>query len=206
LAYRLWICDQLDEIRSRGLVVPVVQKLESWFSPIARTAGFNGCECIFAQYIVQPAAHELLVCVCPAHTSVLQHKPGLRKATFPDPTTSPHQGVTDPNAPAGSEIWMKVSSVDAIASLIFHECMHNKLQVGNRLHNMFNPQQDPCHLSCASITWPTAPTATEEAAMAAALGNAVPQWTDGQRILRRARLRRKAGDPLWDDEIQFRRP
>lgn len=196
--YRIWICDPLNEVRSTGQLVPVARRIESWFAPIAQGAGFTGAQCVFPQYIVKPDPHELLIYVCPSMMSVVQNMPAASSVRFPNPRSSPHQGVTIVGPPAGSEIWMKVRTVDAITSLIFHEAMHNKLQLGDALHGRF-PR---CQLSCRSITWPTSPSGDEARAMTAVLRNNVPQWTEGQHILRRARLARKKGDPAWDVEIK----
>jgi len=201
--YRIWICDPLYEVRKTGNQAKVAKKLNEWFDPIARAATppFDGAQCVFPQYIVTPSnglkPHELLIYVVSAFSTVVKKMPGSSRVAFPNPATTRHLGVTVIGNPTGSEIWMKMNSVDAIASLIFHEAMHNKLQVGNALHSRFNR----CQLSCASIHWPTSPSPAESAAMSAALRNRVPQWTEGQRILRRARLARKAGDPRWEVEI-----
>lgn len=191
--FRIWVCDALDAIKSKK--VAVARLLESWLQPIAVKAKFPGAQCVFPQYIVNPQPHEVLVYVCPANTSVVQKmNPGGGKPHM----SSQHMGVTFIQGRTGSEIWSKGQSVEGLASLIFHEAMHNKLQLDNAgLHNKFLPQ---CSLSCASINWfpGIKPSDPEAAAMSAALRNSVPQWTDGQAILRDARLKRKANDPLWD--------
>lgn len=191
--FRIWVCDALDEIKSKK--VAVASMLETWLRPIAVKAGFPGAQCVFPQYIVNPKPHELLIYICPSNTSVVQK---MNKGGGKPHMSSQHMGVTFIQTRTGSEVWSKGQSVEGLASLIFHEAMHNKLQLGNNgLHGKFVPQ---CSLSCASITWfpGIKPTPAEANAMSAALKNSVPQWTDGQAILREARLKRKAQDPLWD--------
>ena len=213
--YNVWIIDPLEELLDAGLVpvpvggrktvtthvnVAVAHKLNDWFDPIAKRAGFDRAKVYFPRFVVTPLPHEMLIYLCPSMTSVVQNKPGVDRSSFPNPRSSPHQGVTAIGALTGSEVWLKIKSVEAVASLIFHEAMHNKLQVGNNLHTRFLR----CRLSCARISWPTSPSDLEIAAMATALRNPVPQWTDGQGILRAAKQAKDRGDPLWDAAIRER--
>lgn len=206
--YNVYIIDPFDEVAKSGGpggLVSVATKLNGWFDPIvalsntlSKTLKFDRASVMFPQYIVSPQPHELIVYICPFGTSVVQKKPGVTKANWPDPVTSQHQGITEIGAVTGSEVWMKFSGADAIASLIFHESMHNKLQLGNAMHGKLSP----CQLSCASINWPNSgPSKPEVDAMAKALTNPVRQWTDGQKILWDAKARSDQGDPFWNSDI-----
>lgn len=213
--YRVWICDPIYEgntrkgggqIRSMGLLAPVVGLLTSWFNPIAKSAGFTGgAQVIFPRYQAHVAAHELLCYVMPNGLSVVKNKPGLTSG-FPNPNAVPNQGATDPNPPNASEIWLKpgVNNANAIASLIFHELMHNKLRQGSRLHWTFHtPPLFPCQMSCAHMRPPTSgPKPHEAAGMTRVLGDPVQQWTGGQAIMFGARAAKIAGDPLWDAALK----
>jgi hypothetical protein len=126
--------------------------------------------------------------------------PGTSATDFPDTTGTAHQGVTFIGANAtGSEIWSKFNGVDFFAAMIFHELMHNKLQLGQSLHAKFNP----CGMSCASITVsPTnAPTQKEVDEMAGALRKPVQQWTGGLSLLWGAAKNKAGGDDLWNLSI-----
>ncbi len=191
--YRLWVVDHIRELRP--IQGTIARRLTGWLDPIAKKANFSAGECVFPQYIVNPGVGEMLIHVCPFGTSVVQKMPGAVK---PNPTAS-HLGMTQQaGGVTGAEVYKKTSDAEGIASIIFHEAMHNKLQLGDAgLHGRFTP----CELSCASITWPTSPTSDESDAMAAALRNPVAQWLNGQRILRSAGMRKRKNDPLWDSEI-----
>lgn len=205
--YNVYIIDPFDEVaRSAGPggLVSVATKLNDWFDPIVDLSNtlsktkFDRASVMFPQYVVAPLPQELIVYVCPFSTSVVKNMPGANRANWPDPVTSKHQGVTVIGAVTGSEIWMKFSGVDATASLIFHEAMHNKLQLGNAMHG----QLKPCQLSCATINWPVSgPSKPEIEAMAKALTKPVPQWAGGQAMLRDAKARLDQGDPLWNSDI-----
>ena len=193
--YNIYLIDPFNimPITSVGI------KLNQWFDPIAKQAGYSRAYVSSPQYIVQPQQHELLIYICPTGTSVVQNMPGTNKSTWPHPLTSQHQGVTVLGAVTGSEVWARFHDAEAFASLIFHEAMHNKLHLGTQLHSRFNPAR----LSCSPINWPTSPSIEEINAMASALANPVRQWTDGQRLLRDAAVSKKHGDPRWDSQILF---
>jgi len=196
--YNVYIIDPFNKVP----ITAVASTLRDWFDPIAQKAGYARAYVCSAQYVVHAAPHELLIYVCPHGTSVVQKMPGVDKSKMPHPLTSQHLGYTGIRGAGGvngSEIWAKFSDADAFASLIFHEAMHNKLQADNTMHSRFkNP-----NVSGANITWGTPPSAEESAAMAAALGNPVRQWTDGQQILRSAAGRLWGQDPMWDADITF---
>lgn len=192
--YCIYIIDPFNEIKQ---LVAVAQKVNEMFDPIAQKAGFSGTSTMFPQYKnVQPLLHELMVYVCPFSTSVVKKMPGANKLDIPDAAMSPHQGVTVMSGgETGSEIWCKFTGVDFYAAMIFHELMHNKLQLGKALHGKFNP----CGMSCASLLVESAkPTQGEIDAMAAALTKPVKQWTDGINMLWNAAEDKNNGNDLWN--------
>ena len=192
--YNLYVIDPFDLARP---LPALTTKLAEWFDAIVRQAGYSRVYVCNPQYEVRPAPHELLIYVCPFGTSVVQKMPGAQKDSWPSLTGSTHHGVTEIRAVTGSEVWVKTSDIEVLAALIFHEAMHNKLQLGQALHTQFNPRS----LSSASITLPASPTAPEVSAMAAALKKPVQQWADGQRLLRQALRQRIVGDDSWDISI-----
>lgn len=113
-----------------------------------------------------------------------------------DPLAVSHWGFTDFRMKngvvtiAGSEVYTKSLQSDVLAKLAFHELMHNKLTLGNEMHSHGG-------LAQATVGPQTDITQRNIAEMAAAMPNAVPQWTDGVAMMVAARLRREAHDPLW---------
>lgn len=193
--FNVYIIDPFDKMP----LVAVATMLTEWFDPIAKRAGYSRAYVCSPQYHVQPALDELLIYICPFSTSVVQKMPGAQKSNWPDPALGRHLGVTEmQSGVTGSEVWAKFSDADAFASLIFHEAMHNKLQLGAALHTRFKPSD---RLSADEISWPTSPSTPESDGMAAALRNRVRQWADGQQLLRGAARRYRDGDPLWDADI-----
>lgn len=197
-AFNTFIIDPFNEIIP---IVAVVERLKQLADPIAKKAGFDEASFFFPQYEdVKPLMHEILVYVCPFTTSVVKKMPGADKANFPDATSSPHQGATFIGAgETGSEIWSKFSGVDFYAAMIFHEMMHNKMQLGQSLHAKFNP----CGMSCATITVSSsnAPTQKEIDEMATALTKPVQQWRGGLSLLWNAARAKASNDPLWNIPI-----
>lgn len=200
--YNIYIIDPLKEVTE---FMAVAKLLSDWFDPIVKTAQgtkYDYSFVQFPQYVVSPQPHELIIYVCAYEHSVLQHMPGANSKTFPNPATSSHKGVTVNGQPTASEIYVKNSNADLIAALIFHEAMHNKLQMTDaQLHNGFSG----CSLSCGMIRAPASPSSAESKAMSAALNNSVPQWADGQEYLRYAASQRTKGDFEWDSRLKILR-
>lgn len=199
--YRVYIVDPLQCV-SRDKIIPVAEILSRWFDPIVAKAGFDCSHVHFPQFVAVPQSHELMVYICEYDQSIVQHAPGA-KGLIEDPSSSPHKGVTLVGPPAASEVYLKDTNPLIVASLIFHELMHNKLQLGNSMHNRFS---DP-RLSAAMMmaTPDFAPTEQENQAMVSALNKPVPQWAAGQEIVWRAARQREKGDPEFDSEIKFRK-
>jgi hypothetical protein len=77
-----------------------------------------------------------------------------------------------------------------LAALAFHEGMHNRLLLGQALHNRTGMAE-------ATVTPSTVVTPENASQMAAALKTRVTQWPDGVMPLVHRRQRRDSGDPLW---------
>jgi hypothetical protein len=200
-SFNLYIIDFL-ELVNRADIPTIATQVTKWLDPIARSAGFSNAWVAFPQqFVVTPQPHEILVYICSYELSVVQFAPGAA-GQVPDPLTSPHKGVTWLGPPAASEVYLKESAPLAIAALIFHEAMHNKLQMNNSMHNAF----PPCAMSCASMTIGPGlgPTAAESQAMASALPKPVPQWTDGQQMMLRA-VKNRGIDELWYLDLTYKR-
>jgi hypothetical protein len=134
------------------------------------------------------AAHELLVYLIPAGTTVVTN--GKLEQGKPP---SGHDGLTHSiaNAPGvsgsttGSEVFpnfaLTPQGLTVVAGLMFHETMHNKLALGNaQLHSQGGlaigvPQ--------GAITDTTPLTPNNINVMAAGLDVARPQWTAGLSVL-----------------------
>jgi hypothetical protein len=114
-----------------------------------------------------------------------------------DPLAASHWGFTRIKSQNGkvtvaaSEVYARMLNADVLAKLAFHECMHNKLAIGNELHSRNG-------LAAATVGEGSRLTAENVADMAAALRNPVPQWREGAKILVERRQRRDAGDPVWN--------
>lgn len=199
--YRIYIVDPLQCV-ARENIMPVAEKLSQWFDPIVKKAGFDFSHVNFPQFIATPEPFELMVYMCEYDQSVVQHAPGAA-GLIPNPSTSPHKGITLVGPPAASEVYLKNTNPLLIAALIFHELMHNKLQSGNSMHGTFSNAQ----MSAAMMTESAdlALNLEESAAMANALNKHVPQWTGGQEMLWRAARQRDKGDPEFDGQIKFKR-
>jgi hypothetical protein len=194
--YCIYLVDPFNEIKQ---IVSVAQAVNEMFDPIAKKAGFSGVSTMFPQYRnINPLVHEMIVYICPFTTSVVKKMPNASKLDIPDATSSPHQGVTVISKETGSEIWCKFSGVKFYAAMIFHELMHNKLQLGKSLHSKFKS----CGMSCEVINPETAqPTEAEIDAMAAALTSPVIQWTGGVDMLWNAAEDKNNGNDLWSIAI-----
>ena len=197
--YGFYIIDPLGLIKW-GDTSTVAMKVSEWMDPIVKQAGFEFPLVCYPQYIVTPQPHEIIIYVCSYEHSVVQLAPG-GKGQIPNPMSSPHKGITLLGPPAASEVYVKESSPIVLASVIFHEAMHNKLQRNNSMHNNFsNPVLSAAMMN---ITSDIAPTAEESQAMASALAKPVNQWADGQQILWDAAANRKNNDVVWDSQIKY---
>jgi hypothetical protein len=138
------------------------------------------------------AAHELVIYLIPAGTTLVTNGK-LQQGRPP----GQHDGNTNfliPNSPppgttAGSEVFPNFPStpqgLKLVASLMFHEAMHNKLALTNRqLHPQLGLASGPPET--AAITDTMALTNSNINAMAASLDIARPQWTAGLSLLTQA--------------------
>ena len=123
--------------------------------------------------VVQP--HELLVYLLPLGSKMVEAK-SIGVGSPPqghDGFTALYAGGTS----AGSEVYDRFSNDAAlIANLMFHEFMHNKLNLGNEMHTKNG-------LAAATVTAGTQLTVENINDMAAALDTRRPQWVDGLKLI-----------------------
>ena len=86
-----------------------------------------------------------------------------------------------------------------LANLAFHECMHNKLNVDDKLH------AGDDGLAAGVVDASTTLSANNMQQMSAALSKPIPQFTMGMTILMNALSAQTSNDPLasmnWDNQI-----
>jgi hypothetical protein len=116
---------------------------------------------------------ELLVYLLPFGATVCS-KGKLEQGSPP----AGHDGLTNPNlGGTGSEVYLHTTEMKVIANLMFHECMHNKLKLGNAgLHSKDG-------LAAASVDDKTPLTPGNIKDMAGALEKSRPQWTAGIKLI-----------------------
>jgi hypothetical protein len=180
ILYHIYLVDPYKLLQPNGVSTSVAAQLKLLFDPIATDAKFAGAMVDYGNGVVSPAHNELLVYVMPPGKSIVALSPGGTPQT--DPTSD---GYTNFRAGA-SEVYAKhLDHPVMLAKLAFHECMHNKLRLGQTsatgpdgLHS----SQDG--LGQESITESTPLTSRNSKAMTAALARPVPQWSDGiQQVL-----------------------
>lgn len=142
-------------------------------------------------YYPTVAPHELLIYLLPMGATVATN--GKVEAGKPP---ADHDGLTNPNLSGrtASEVYFHFADAKLLANLMFHEAMHNKLNLGNfQLHARGGLADGP-----SGGTGPLMPTTRLSnrniAEMAAALHTSRPQWTDGIKLLV-AETMRPDGDP-----------
>lgn len=124
--------------------------------------------------------HELLVYLLPPGTTLVKN--GKLEKGKPPPG---HDGFTNSNlnGKSGSEVYFNFSDAKLLANLIFHECMHNKLRLGNvDLHSRGGMGDGPSG-GTGPITSNTRLSKRNINDMAAVLHVSQPQWTDGIKLL-----------------------
>lgn len=155
-------------------------QLNLLFDPIIGSAGFEGARVVYSNGVVTPTANELLVYVMPPGKSIVALSPMGRPQT--DPTSDGYTNIMQ----GASEIYATLINKPVLkAKLAFHECMHNKLRLGQTTPHgpdALHSSQDG--LGMATIGEETPLTKKNILTMAKALANPVPQWTAGiQQVL-----------------------
>ena len=164
------------------IILEVNRKLQGYFDQVIRAHDAIRGRPKYGRALVQWLAfipvvqpHELLVYLLPLGSKMVEAKKIGVGAPPPN-----HDGFTAlyaGGASAGSEVYDRFSNDAAlIANLMFHECMHNKLNLGNTLHTRNG-------LAAATVTAATRLTTENINDMAAALDAPRPQWVDGVGII-----------------------
>ncbi len=176
--------DQLGAIQKKvqGYFNQVIAKHDVLVGPKGKKHG-----AAMVQWITGFAAvgdSELLVYLMPFGYTVA--KSGKLEAGAPPPN---HDGLTNPMATGvASEVYLHFSDADVLSNLIFHEAMHNKLALDNRMHPKGGLAASPVDAN-STLSQPNI------ADMAAALDNKRPQWTAGIQLLV-SESQRSDNDPL----------
>jgi hypothetical protein len=201
MAYNVYLCDILGDATENSTRLQINIILQDYFTRV--TAGTSFAPALVRWLADKPqiAANELLIYFMPSTNSIISvGKGGALSSTF---AFGSHWGYTDViQGRTASEVYARTKNARVLANLAFHEAMHNKLRLDNRrLHNGDglggSPFVDAGDVG-GLVTDTTPLTPTNIAAMAAALGNPVPQWTDGIDKLLQRRAMRDANDATWD--------
>jgi hypothetical protein len=109
-------------------------------------------------------------------------------------------GATWPHPPATlSEMYMSVSDGVTLANVTFHECMHNKLQLDDSMHNNDGLRKGAQQGGLGPNDTISNGNIQD---MAPVISSSVPQFTAGIGILTSAVASQAAGDPLWDNGLK----
>jgi hypothetical protein len=204
--YKVVLTDYLGAVKSPQLYLKINSILQGYFDRVAKAAKFDRAVVFWLPATkVDLADNELLIYFVPAMFSITAEREGKPPGGVAaigghsGRTLIPGRGSRD-NTTAAEVV---VDSLDAaqLANLAFHEAMHNKLQLGNSLHNgdglrgSAPSKGDP---TGGLVTPSTNLTPTNVVDMAAALRNRVPQWTKGIDLILSRKARRDGGDGQWD--------
>jgi hypothetical protein len=171
--FTVYICDALGSLKAT--VAPAVQaKLKEYFSKITE-GSYDSCEVKEAASGQKLEENELLVFFMPPGLSIAASLPG---ATAKPDTSSDGFTIWTTASGAVSEVYAKTSlDAEMLAKLAFHELMHNKLRLGEKLHD----EQDG--LGAKEISASSVLTAKNISGMKAALPNKTLQWVAGVAVL-----------------------
>jgi hypothetical protein len=196
---RVYLSDPLVCIGRSDLYLAIQRITQGFFDRISHR--LPGSERIVVLFPPAPPDHvtaqDLIVYFTPMEFSVVAR---LTNRTI-DPLATRHWGLTASERPGkttppgaalkrASEVYPRILDAEVLARLAFHECMHNKLRLGNEMHGRGG-------LASASVGADTQLTEQNVAEMAAAMKTPVPQWPEGFGFLVDRRVRRDAGDQLW---------
>jgi hypothetical protein len=173
--YHIFLVDPYRVLLPNNAWNDIKIQLNLLFDPIAGYANFEGALVKYSNGVVSPAPHELLVYVMPPGKSIVKLSPLARQEV--DPTAD---GLTN-FVSGASEIYATLINKPVLkAKLAFHECMHNKLRLGQTTPHgpdALHSSQDG--LGQATIGEDTPLTKKNILTMAKALATRVPQWTAG---------------------------
>jgi len=192
----VFLLDPLVTIGSPAKYVEINRTLQGHFDSVA--ALLNPPDRILVAFIPAtptPTTSDILIYFAPIEFSIVSSFAGKARDPLLDDgdgftsiRTATAAGVTTTSA--ASEVYTKTADSGILAALAFHEAMHNKLALGNALHNGNGRAQ-------AVVTAKTVVTPENAQQMAAAFRRPVTQFPAGVALGVSRRLRRDAGDPLW---------
>jgi len=181
--YHIFMVDPYKLLVAGNAWNTIKVQLNLLFDPVVGGAPFpstlEGAVVVYSNGVVAPAPNELLVYIMPPGKSVVALSPGGSPQT--DPTAD---GFTNFRAGASEVYARNLNSPILIAKLAFHECMHNKLRLGQTTPNgpdaLHNSQDG---LGAATIKDTTPLTTRNMRTMSAAIQTPVPQWTAGIQLV-----------------------
>lgn len=170
MPYNIYLVDTMNRIGSDDRRDGVKATLQSYFDQIVKLAKIDGGAVVsFVAANPQPAPNELMVYFCSENWHVVSQLPGASAINIEagGGLTVWNQSVTGSDVAADG----KMEPI-ALANLAFHEMMHNKLHLGEELHQYGG-------LAAATIDSSMRPSQANIKAMAGALKNKRPQWVGG---------------------------
>lgn len=201
-AYSVYLTDVFGTLVTTTIVPPPHQKyidianqLKGYFDPIARGAGFSdGANILWIPAIFNvPDEISLAVHLVPPELQMIAK---LTNAPGPHEPLGHHTGRTytqrvGRKSHTLSEVYSDGQHNDVIAKVVFHECMHNKL-------NLSNEQLHPTGGLASAHVYPSTQLTTKNRdMMIAGLRSPRPQWPDVVPALVMYLNRKISGDPLW---------
>jgi len=189
----VFLVDPLVAIGSVKLYGEIITTLQGHFNKVALQMKPPGrIQVGFIPAVPQPTPFDVIVYFVPIEISIVATFAGRHR----DPLIDDGDGFTfikgvgGPSPSAASEVYTKTLDPKVLSALAFHEAMHNRLMLGNAMHNRNGMAQ-------ATVDDSTAVTPQNASQMAAAFTTSVVQWPDGVMPLVHRRQRRDNGDPLW---------
>jgi hypothetical protein len=169
MPYCVYLVDITNRIGSDDRRTEVKAVLQSYFDPIAKKAGVkDGARVSFVTENPHPQKNELIAYYSTSGWHVVTQMPGGKVAAATEGGLTLWNGkVTGSDVVADAD-----TDTRTIANLTFHELMHNKLRMGDKMHRLGG-------LAVSTVDSSMRPSEQNIAAMSAALLKAGPQWTGG---------------------------
>ena len=187
----VYLVDPMAAIGSLSRYSEVMGALQGHFDKVAARLK-DRILVAFIPAVPTPTTHDLIIYFVPPEISIVSQFAGRPRNPITDDgdgftsiKTSASGGVT-----AAAEVYVNTTNGKLLAALAFHEAMHNRLALGNRLHARDGMAQ-------AEVTPDTSVTPANASQMAAGFARSIKQWPDGVLPLVNRRIRRDGGDPLW---------
>jgi len=169
MPYNVYLVDITNRIGSGDRRNEVKAVLQSYFDTIAKKAKINdGARVSFVTVNPQAKTYELIAYYSSSGWHVVTEMPGAKiPASAEGGLTLWNGHVTGSDVVADAD-----TETRTIANLTFHELMHNKLKMGDEMHQLGG-------LAASTVDSSMRPSEKNVAAMSAALMTPRPQWTGG---------------------------